>query len=124
MQADGTIKPLSEMDHNSVEYLHVLVESMRIAFAGAERSCCGWTEVLTCGDSDSRYYVTDPDVVHVPVKELLSKEYLHKRAKIFDPTKAAVDVTHVRAPCRNQQMDPHCRVGKPGSVIGHRLLLR
>ena len=45
---------------------------------------------------DSRYYVTDPEVVHVPVKELLSKEYLHKRAKLFDPTKAAVDVRHVR----------------------------
>ncbi|EJD55602.1 gamma-glutamyltranspeptidase [Auricularia subglabra TFB-10046 SS5] len=70
------IKPLNEMEHNSVEYLHVLVESLRLAFA------------------DSRYYVTDPDVVHVPVKELLSKEYLHKRANLFDPTKAAVDVRH------------------------------
>lgn len=76
LQEQQVIKPLNEMDHNSVEYLHALVESLRLAFA------------------DSRYYVTDPDVVHVPVKELLSKEYLHKRAKLFDPTKAAVDVRH------------------------------
>ncbi|KAH7104594.1 gamma-glutamyltranspeptidase [Auriculariales sp. MPI-PUGE-AT-0066] len=76
LQERKVIKPLGEMEHNSVEYLHVLVESLRLAFA------------------DSRYYVTDPDVEHVPVKELLSKEYLKKRSELFNPTKAAVDVSH------------------------------
>lgn len=31
LQAEGKIKPLSSMEHNSVEYLHVLVESLRYA---------------------------------------------------------------------------------------------
>ncbi|TPX64038.1 hypothetical protein CcCBS67573_g08517 [Chytriomyces confervae] len=61
---------------NSVEYLHTLIESMRLAFA------------------DSQYYVTDPDVVHVPVKELLSKDYLSRRAKLVDTDKASVAVKH------------------------------
>ncbi|KIO24516.1 hypothetical protein M407DRAFT_244431 [Tulasnella calospora MUT 4182] len=76
LQAEGKIKPLESLEHNSVEYLHVLVESLRIAF------------------SDTRYYVTDPDVDHVPVKELLSKEYLAKRAQLFDPTKANPEIHH------------------------------
>lgn len=43
------------MEHNSPEYLHTLVEALRLAFA------------------DTQYYVADPAVEHVPVKELLSK---------------------------------------------------
>ncbi|GJJ08790.1 hypothetical protein Clacol_003009 [Clathrus columnatus] len=70
LETQGRIKPLLEMEHNSPEYLHTLVEALR-------------------------YYVADPDVVHVPVKELLSKEYLAKRANIFDPQKAIADVRHV-----------------------------
>ncbi|KAG8947659.1 hypothetical protein FRC04_010593 [Tulasnella sp. 424] len=76
LQAEGNIKPLESMEHNSVEYLHVLVESLRIAF------------------SDTRYYVTDPEVEHVPVKELLSKAYLSKRAQLFDPTQANPEIHH------------------------------
>ncbi|KAJ9120422.1 hypothetical protein QFC24_005379 [Naganishia onofrii] len=50
----GQLDDILSLEHNSVEYLHVLIESLRLAFA------------------DTRYYVTDPDVVYVPVKELLS----------------------------------------------------
>ncbi|ETW87363.1 hypothetical protein HETIRDRAFT_153903 [Heterobasidion irregulare TC 32-1] len=70
------IKSLLEMEHNSAEYLHTLVESLRLAFA------------------DSQYYVTDPDVEHVPVDKLLSKEYLASRATLFDPTRTNPDVVH------------------------------
>ncbi|KAJ3721524.1 gamma-glutamyltranspeptidase [Lentinula raphanica] len=76
LQEQEIIKPLLEMEHNSAEYLHVLVEAMRLAF------------------SDSQYFVTDPDVVPVPVKELLSKEYLAKRAQLIDPSKTNPHVVH------------------------------
>lgn len=72
----GITKPLLEMEHNSVEYLHLLVESLRLAFA------------------DSQYYVTDPEFSYVPVKELLSKDYLASRAKLFDPSKTNANIIH------------------------------
>ncbi|KAJ3515269.1 hypothetical protein NLJ89_g1863 [Agrocybe chaxingu] len=65
IQEQGLSRQLLEMEHNSPEYLHTLIEALRLAFA------------------DSQYYVTDPDVEHVPVEELLSKEYLATRARLF-----------------------------------------
>ncbi|KAF5374840.1 hypothetical protein D9758_000394 [Tetrapyrgos nigripes] len=76
LQEQGIIKPLSEMEHNSPEYLHILVETLRLAFA------------------DSQFFVTDPDSYEIPVKKLLSKEYLASRAKLIDPTKSNPEVVH------------------------------
>ncbi|KAJ2919239.1 hypothetical protein MD484_g1128, partial [Candolleomyces efflorescens] len=55
MQEQGLIPSLLELPHNSPEYLHALIEALRLAFA------------------DSQWYVTDPEVSHIPVEELLSK---------------------------------------------------
>ncbi|WRT70004.1 gamma-glutamyltransferase [Kwoniella shivajii] len=63
-----------ELPHNSTTYLHILIEALRLAFA-------------------ARYYVTDPAVVHVPVEELLSKEYLNKRAALID-LKKSTTISH------------------------------
>ncbi|KIY50583.1 gamma-glutamyltranspeptidase [Fistulina hepatica ATCC 64428] len=76
MQVEKLIPPLSSMEHNSPEYLHALIEALRLAFA------------------DSQWYVTDPEAEHVPVKELLSKEYLTSRAKLFDPLRTNPKVIH------------------------------
>ncbi|CAG8443379.1 13909_t:CDS:2 [Acaulospora morrowiae] len=69
LQENGVVKDLGDMKHNSAEYLHAVIESLRLAF------------------EDSKYYVTDPDIYPIPVKELLSK-----RASLFDPKMAKVDV--------------------------------
>ncbi|KAI0307921.1 gamma-glutamyltranspeptidase [Multifurca ochricompacta] len=76
IQEQGLVRNLLEMEHNSAVYLHTLVEALRLAFA------------------DSQYYVADPDVQHVPVKELLSKSYLASRAALFDPEKTNPKVIH------------------------------
>ncbi|KAI0053375.1 gamma-glutamyltranspeptidase [Auriscalpium vulgare] len=76
IQEQGKVKNLLEMEHNSVQYLHTLIEALRLAFA------------------DSQYYVTDPEVEHVPVEQLLSKEYLASRAALFDPAKTNPEVVH------------------------------
>ena len=62
------------VEHSSVGHLHTLIEAMRLAFA------------------DARWYVADPDVVHVPIKELISKEYAAERRRLIDPAAASVDV--------------------------------
>ncbi|KAF8078650.1 gamma-glutamyltranspeptidase [Lyophyllum atratum] len=76
IQEQGISKPLDQMEHNSAEYLHTLVEALRLAF------------------SDSQWYVTDPDVEHVPVEKLLSKSYLAERARLFDPLRTNPKVVH------------------------------
>jgi len=65
----------SKFRHNSAEYLHTLIECMRLAFM------------------DTRYYVGDPAKAHVPVKALLSEEYAaHRTKENFSFEKASVDM--------------------------------
>ncbi len=61
---------LRSMGHNSAQYLHTLVESVKLAFA------------------DRHDYYGDPDLVDVPLASLLSKEYATHRRQAFDPTHA------------------------------------
>lgn len=79
LEAQKLIKPLTSYKHNSVEYLHILIETLKIAFSHADD------------------YVSDlsqnPDV---DLDLLLSEKYLNKEAKIFDPSKASANFTEPR----------------------------
>ncbi|KAH0613527.1 uncharacterized protein H6S33_005413 [Morchella sextelata] len=62
--------------HNSAEYLHTIIESLKIAFA------------------DGHWFIADPAHSKVPTKGLLDKEYLAARSKLFDPCVATKTPAH------------------------------
>ena len=76
LEKQGKIKRFGREDHNSAEYLHAIIEALRIAFA------------------DAAYWVADPDVTHVPTQELLGRSYLSKRSKLFSSSHASESVSH------------------------------
>jgi gamma-glutamyltranspeptidase/glutathione hydrolase len=62
--------PLAEWGPSSPDSVHVMVEATKLAFA------------------DSRRYAGDPEVVEVPVEQLLSKQHSAKRAAEIDIRRA------------------------------------
>jgi gamma-glutamyltranspeptidase / glutathione hydrolase len=68
LQESKRIPPMNEMEHNSAEYLHIIIEALRLAFSDA---------LHHVGDFSSS---TDS-------KHLLSPAYLSERAKLIDPRK-------------------------------------
>jgi len=57
--------PLSNWGHNSAESIHIMAETMKLAYA------------------DRSQYLGDPDFSYVPVDELLNPEYLAERQAII-----------------------------------------
>ena len=64
---------LKAMGHNSPEYLHVVIEAAKLAFADRDR------------------YYGDPKFSKIPEEILLSKEYAAERRKLIDPKKASME---------------------------------
>jgi len=62
--------PLEEMGHNSAQYLHHVIESMKLAYA------------------DRAKHLGDPDQTPVPVATLISNDYADQRRKLIDSTRA------------------------------------
>ena len=62
---------LRSMGHNSVEYLHHLIEAKKIAYA------------------DLAGHVADPDYMRVEVEDLLADDYIEARRSLLDPDVAA-----------------------------------
>jgi gamma-glutamyltranspeptidase / glutathione hydrolase len=91
---------LASIKHNSPEYLHLVLESLKIAFA------------------DREAFYGDPAFVDVPLADLLSDSYVHERRKLFDPGKAAPALPAAGRPGGrrgwNKSADPAAEV--PASV--------
>ena len=74
MMAMSSEYPLATMGHNSVDYLHVLIEIKKLAFADRDR------------------WIADPDMADVPIARLLDPGYLADRATLVDVDAAAEEV--------------------------------
>ncbi|MBV6451120.1 MAG: Glutathione hydrolase-like YwrD proenzyme [Anaerolineales bacterium] len=66
---------LSESKPLSVERLHLMIESLRLAFA------------------DARWYVSDPAFSNIPIQELLSKSYAAERRKLINTQHAERNIS-------------------------------
>jgi gamma-glutamyltranspeptidase/glutathione hydrolase len=64
---------LHAMGHNTPQYLHTVIEAMKLAFADRDR------------------YYGDPKFSKIPEEILLSKEYAAERRKLIDPTSASLE---------------------------------
>jgi gamma-glutamyltranspeptidase/glutathione hydrolase len=71
---------LAKLGHNSANYLHVLTEAAKLAFADREQ------------------YYGDPDFVAVPLDRLLSKDYAAERRRLIDWEKASAELRPGDAP--------------------------
>ncbi len=71
---------LPSLGHNTAEYVHLLAETAKLAFADRER------------------YYGDPDFVSVPLDMLLSKDYAARRRDLIDPQHASMDLRPGNAP--------------------------
>jgi gamma-glutamyltranspeptidase/glutathione hydrolase len=65
---------LANLGHNSAEYLHLLIEAKKLAFADRDR------------------YLADPEKASVPLERLISKEYAAERRRLIDRDHAAREV--------------------------------
>ena len=62
--------PIEDMGHNSAAYLHLLIESMKLAYA------------------DRSEYLGDPDRTTIPIAALTSEPYLEKRRELIKDDEA------------------------------------
>jgi len=77
-------KNINNMEHNSANYIHTLVESIKLAF------------------SDRHFYLGDPDFVNVPLKGMLSKEYARERSKLINNNSAFTEMPQPGNPFKYQ----------------------
>ena len=92
---------LKSMGHNSPEYLHTLLEGLKLAFA------------------DRHSYYGDPDFVDVPMEGLLSKAYAAERREAIDPQLAKLEMPQAGDPWPYQGgAAPDSKLAHPEPVSG------
>ena len=76
---------LKNMEHNSANYIHTIVEAIKLSF------------------SDRHFYIGDPKFVNVPLKGMLSKEYAKERSKLINKHSAFTEMPHPGNPFKYQE---------------------
>lgn len=89
---------LAALGHNSAEFLHILIESKKLAFADRDK------------------YIADPEFVDIPVDWLLSKTYAEERRKKTDLKRASKGF-EPGIPPYNTDTVYHTVVDKEGNVV-------
>jgi len=92
---------LAALRHNSVDYIHCLIEAAKLAFA------------------DREAWYGDPEFTQVPIEGLLSREYADLRRSLIDPRHALIEPARPGDPIAMRAlMDPpaEARSWGPGTV--------
>ena len=98
---------LAALGHNSLDYVHVLAEAMKLGFADRDR------------------FYGDPRFVEVPMQALLSPDYNAAQRRRIDPARAAPAMPEAGSPAAWQPADPAlagdtsyvCVVDAAGNVV-------
>jgi gamma-glutamyltranspeptidase / glutathione hydrolase len=100
LQALNMLEPvdLKSMGHNSVEYIHTLIEALKLAFA------------------DRDHWIADPRFSKVPTEQLLSKRYAQERRKLINPQRAQPGVSPHGTPGETSSFSIADRFGNLVSV--------
>ena len=85
---------LQAMGHNTVDYMHLVTEAAKLAFA------------------DREAYYGDPDFVPVPIQELLSEPYTSARRTLIDPQRASLELRP------GDPINGKALWSKPGPLVG------
>jgi gamma-glutamyltranspeptidase/glutathione hydrolase len=96
--------PLKDLGHNSAAYLHLLIESMKLAYA------------------DRSEYLGDPDFTPIPVTELTSKAYAKRQQQRID-TDRATPATEISpgniAPAESSDTTHYTVADSMGNVVSN-----
>jgi gamma-glutamyltranspeptidase/glutathione hydrolase len=85
------------MGHLSTDYLHVVIEALKLAFA------------------DAKVYVADPRKAAVPIHEMLSDDYACVRAKLIDMQRASPEAL-AGDPLKGSDTEYHSVIDKWGNA--------
>ncbi|MGE0118321.1 MAG: gamma-glutamyltransferase family protein [Dongiaceae bacterium] len=93
---------LHGLGHNSADYIHVVIEAIKLAYA------------------DRNQYFGDPNFVDVPITQMLSREYGKLRAGLIDTEQASDQIRpgdpETPAAALATSRLPHLSHGSPGTV--------
>ena len=94
---------LQGMGHNSADYIHTILEALKLAF------------------SDRHHYFGDPDFVDVPLEGLTSKAFADERRRSVNPTQAQAEMPEPGDPWRYQEGRQNGRRTAKPEPVGGRL---